>query len=246
MENHFKIIVCCYNVEKWVTTTIKSIKNQTYRNFECIVVDASSTDGTVDKIRQSIEGDSRFKLTINEDRKYPLQNQFDVFKNWDAGDEDIVVTVDGDDWLYNNQVLQYINDVYTENNITLTYGSYVSYPQGTKSQLRMYPENIIDGTDYRNYDFLSSHLRTFKYKVFKHLKKDDLLSSWDNNFYTKAGDYALMIPLLEISGDKIYFIDKPLYVYNVFNPLNENKVDVDMIHRVVDDVKKKQKYKSIF
>jgi len=246
MNNHFKIIVCCYNVEKWVSTTIKSIKSQTYGNFKCTVVDASSEDGTVEKIKEAIGDDSRFEVIINDVRKFPLQNQFDTFKNWEAGDEDIVVTVDGDDWLYNNNVLQCINDIYEREDVVLTYGSYVNYPHGKKSQLRLYPKNIIENNDYRKYDFLSSHLRTFKYKVFKALKKESLLSSWNNEFYKKAGDYALMIPLLEISGKKIYFVDKPLYVYNVYNPLNENKVDVEMIHRVVDDVKKKQKYNSLF
>ena len=47
MDNHFKIIVPLYNVEKWIKRCLRSIKLQTYKNFECIIIDDISTDNSV-------------------------------------------------------------------------------------------------------------------------------------------------------------------------------------------------------
>ena len=44
--NKFKIVVPMYNVEKWVKNTINTIKKQSYRNFECVVIDDISTDSS--------------------------------------------------------------------------------------------------------------------------------------------------------------------------------------------------------
>ena len=46
------IITVVYNGEKYLEQTIKSIINQTYKNFEYIIIDGGSTDGTVDIIKK--------------------------------------------------------------------------------------------------------------------------------------------------------------------------------------------------
>lgn len=50
MENSIKIsiITICYNSSKTIEQTILSVLGQTYQNYEYIVIDGGSTDGTVD------------------------------------------------------------------------------------------------------------------------------------------------------------------------------------------------------
>ena len=55
------IIVPTYNSEKYIKNLCNSIKNQTFQNFEVIIVDNSSSDNTVQKLRQINIGDKRFK-----------------------------------------------------------------------------------------------------------------------------------------------------------------------------------------
>ena len=43
------IITVVFNGEKYLEQTIKSIINQTYKNFEYIIIDGESTDGTLEK-----------------------------------------------------------------------------------------------------------------------------------------------------------------------------------------------------
>ena len=246
-DNHFKIIVCCYNVENWITANINSIKNQTHKNFHCIIVDAKSSDQTVAKAEELIKDDIRFEILQNEERKFALQNIYETAHYSDPNDEDIITTVDGDDWLIDKTALAKVNECYNQNpEIVLTYGNYVFYPEGTPSELKAYPEDVVNNHEYRKYKWLASHLRTYKFKLFKHLKREDLIASWDNKFYDMAYDMPLMYPMLEMSGGKWKFMPDVLYVYNVVNPLNENKVDIPAIYRVENEVRNKTKYKAIF
>lgn len=58
------IVMGSYNVEPYIEEAIDSVISQTYNNWELIIVDDASTDGTVDKILQY--KDKRIKLFINE------------------------------------------------------------------------------------------------------------------------------------------------------------------------------------
>jgi len=246
-DHHFKIIVCCYNVEKWISTNIKSIKKQTHENFHCIIVDAASSDETVSKAEELIKDDPRFEIICNDKRKFALQNIYESVHNSSPDNDDIITTVDGDDWLYNEKSLETVNQFYNDNpEILLTYGNYIFYPEGRISQLESYPQEIIDKSDYRKHKWLASHLRTYKFELFKNIKKEDFIASWDGEYYDMAYDMPLMFPMLEMSGGKWRFMPDILYVYNVQNPLNENKVDIPAIYRVENEVRNKKKYEAIF
>jgi glycosyltransferase involved in cell wall biosynthesis len=49
----------CYNHEKFVAQSIESVLNQTYQNWELIIVDNASTDRSKERIENKINGDSR-------------------------------------------------------------------------------------------------------------------------------------------------------------------------------------------
>jgi glycosyltransferase involved in cell wall biosynthesis len=55
------IIIPCFNRVNLLPKTIKSFKEQTYQNFEIILVDGGSTDGTQDYLEAICKDDSRFK-----------------------------------------------------------------------------------------------------------------------------------------------------------------------------------------
>ena len=62
MSELVSIITPTYNAEKFITETLKSVQNQTYQNWEMILVDDASTDKTVKIISDFAEKDSRIKL----------------------------------------------------------------------------------------------------------------------------------------------------------------------------------------
>ena len=51
-----------YNSEKYIIETINSVRSQTYKSWELVIVDDCSTDKTVKIIKNIIDNDSRIKL----------------------------------------------------------------------------------------------------------------------------------------------------------------------------------------
>ncbi|MDB8460328.1 glycosyltransferase family 2 protein [Turicibacter sanguinis] len=66
MESLVSIIMPSYNSEKFISDSIQSIINQTYKNFELIIVDDCSKDNTKKIIKKYIECDSRIKFIALE------------------------------------------------------------------------------------------------------------------------------------------------------------------------------------
>lgn len=58
------VIMPCYNMEKFIAHSIQSVRNQSFTNWELIIVDDASTDKTADKVRPYCEQDERVKLTV--------------------------------------------------------------------------------------------------------------------------------------------------------------------------------------
>ena len=62
MKKLVSIIMPAYNCADYIAESIKSVQNQSYRNWELIVADDNSTDGTVDTVRSMAADDNRIHL----------------------------------------------------------------------------------------------------------------------------------------------------------------------------------------
>lgn len=66
MNPFFSIIIPTYNRANMLTETLQSVKNQIFKDWECIIVDDGSTDNTKELINNWIEQDSRFKYVYQD------------------------------------------------------------------------------------------------------------------------------------------------------------------------------------
>ena len=244
--SHFKIIVPFYNVEKWIEKCIKSIKLQSYSDYECILVDDMSTDNSADIARQLIGDDNKFKLIINKQKKYALENIYNSINESKSNPEDIIITVDGDDFLSKKNVLNKLSKIYNEYGCLMTYGSYMEYPSMKKGPFcQQIPDNIIKSNSYRESTWLSSHLRTFKRSLWDSIDVSDLKDE-EGRFYRMTWDMAFMFPMLEMAGPHAIHIPEILYIYNRENPINDDKVDHGLQLETEFKIRNKEKYSQHF
>ena len=132
--------------------------------------------------------------------------------------DDIIVEVDGDDWVLHPFVLQYLNQVYQNDNIWMTYGQYIHYPSGELGgHYHLQLENHVDvSNSYRHNVFPYSHLKTYKAFLVDKITDDDLIDPVTGKYFNAASDFALCMPMVEMAGkSRIFRIDEPVYVYNV-------------------------------
>jgi glycosyltransferase involved in cell wall biosynthesis len=59
-DRHISIIIPVYNGSAYISDTLQSVKQQSYINWECIIIDDGSTDDTEKIIGVAIAGDNRF------------------------------------------------------------------------------------------------------------------------------------------------------------------------------------------
>lgn len=242
-----KIITPLYNAEQYVGKCIDSIKSQTYKDWECIIMDDNSSDGSNKIINDSIMNDSRFKLITNDSNVGALNNIFTGVKNYCNGD-DIVFILDGDDWFSDNGVVQYINDVYAVGDTWLTYGQFQPASETYSNYCRPL---YFDTSEYRSLMlgnlsmWSTSHLRTFKAFLFNNIKEYDLKDE-NGEFYRISYDIAIMFPMIEMCGNaRMKFIDRVCYIYNDLNPINDMKVNPSFQIVTTKKILSKPKYNKL-
>ena len=143
--NKFVIITALYNVEQWIENAIKSVKAQNYKDFRHIIIDDMSSDNGAQVIKESIENDDRFIFIENTEKKFALGNIYDALASTNIEDEEIIVILDGDDWLACADCLSVINETYNKTNCLLTFGSYKDYPTGFRGKFsKPVSQKIID------------------------------------------------------------------------------------------------------
>ena len=224
--NRFIIITPSYNNSEWVEYNLASILNQTYENWALVYVDDCSTDNTYEKVSEILKDNLKCTVIKNETNKGAAYNYIEYVKDFSPDKNDIIVHLDGDDWLYDENVLQKLNDFYNEKGCWMTYGDFICY-DGTENVTKSFPQGtphpdfIHNHKLYRKDTWRASHLRTYRYFLWKSIEKEDLVSRIDGEYFWHATDLAWAYPCMEMCPkEKIGVVDFLTYVYNA-TPKNQ-------------------------
>ena len=92
------VIIPVFNTEPYLANCLASIYGQTFENFEAIVVDDGSTDGSADIARTIAEKDSRFRIVSQENKGLSEARNAGI----EVAQGDWITFVDSDDMLAPN------------------------------------------------------------------------------------------------------------------------------------------------
>lgn len=103
------IITVCFNAKDTIEDTFKSIFNQTYKDYELIVIDGGSVDGTLDAIEKYKD---KFSYFISE----PDEGIYDAMnKGIKASTGDFLFFLNANDIFYDDFVLKKVSKILDEN-----------------------------------------------------------------------------------------------------------------------------------
>lgn len=137
---YFKVIIPNYNSEKYIKKCIESILNQTFTDFELVIVDDMSTDSSVEIIKSF--DDKRIHLIENKEKRY---NGGSRNVGIDYGESEYTLFIDDDDVFKSNDCFQTLYDKIKETNADCISLDYI-YDDGNEIYVRLdrnSPEKLV-------------------------------------------------------------------------------------------------------
>lgn len=215
----FTIIVPNYNNDHgdyegktFLQNCIESILNQTYKDFELVIVDDMSTDTSVKTISEYVKKDKRIHLIKNRRKRYNGGSRnAGIDYALDNIDFDYFCFLDSDDWWKDNDVLKTINErLYGHDMIII--GAEMLYANGVRyktfNEYKNYQEFFIsDGTDTI---WCTAWCRVIKKEKIAYFCEDTLME--DRVWSYKQAD--------NVDFNKVINIKRICYVWNRTNTTN--------------------------
>ena len=190
----FSIITVVKDDEKNILRTLNSIKNQSYKNYEYIIVDGKSTDKTL----QILKKNKIFNILISE-KDYGIYEAMN--KGLKISKGQIIVFVNSGDVITKN-ALKKVYEIFLKNkNISFLFGTVLRHYK-TGSILKY-------GYDFNrmiyNFDFATSHSTGFflKKKIYKKI-------GYYNTKFKCSADYDIYFRLFKMKLKGAYTSKKDL------------------------------------
>jgi len=216
-QEFFFIVSCERNAGEAAVKCLESVYSQRYehRLVRHLFIDDASTDDTDQIIRSWLQchPDHNVDYRRLEQRQGGTANT--VFGIKLAPDDAIVVELNGDDWLADKKVLRFLNKVYSDNYVWMTYNTLRFYKGAPAVWVHEVPRQVVETNSFREYDgWISSALHSFRKKLFNHLDDDTFIDPETGEFWESADDVALYLGMLELAGYHSKHLNRVTYIYN--------------------------------
>jgi glycosyltransferase involved in cell wall biosynthesis len=147
------IVIPVYNGGEYFETCLQSVLDQTYDNWECIVNNNQSTDGSLEIADRFASGDSRFKVFTTDSFLKMVDNWNDGCKRISPESEYLKV-VGADDWLFPESIEKMVEVMHPHPEVGLC-SSY----RLENLKVDMDGLNIWDGNVYPGKEILEKQIR---------------------------------------------------------------------------------------
>ena len=128
------IIVPVYNVEQVLEKCLLSIKNQTYQNYEVIMIDDGSNDKSGKICDKYMEKDNRYRVIHKKNEGVSKARNYGL----DMAKGKYVMFIDSDDSILPDMFEKYINEIKISN-VDVVIGGVIQYENGEFSAVKLPP-----------------------------------------------------------------------------------------------------------
>lgn len=206
------IIIPIYNVDKYLRTCLDSVLEQTYQDFEVLLIDDGSTDNSSNICDAYSQQDNRFKSFHFPNRGVSKARNIGIEK----AEGEWITFIDADDSI-KKDYLYILHQGVSENNVDHAIGYYSNIKRGvdcTKylepKQFCLSPKEVI----YMNF----KHKYFWPGYVFSKLFKTSILKQ--NNIYFDEKQYLIedglfCVNYLTYCTKPVFLTTEPLYNYTV-------------------------------
>lgn len=143
------IAVPSYNYVRFIDACLGSIRMQHHQDYEVLIADGGSNDGSLDIIKRYCEEDSRFRLVSTEDK-----GQADSIRRaFEHATGDILCFLNSDDCYLSNDALSNVVEAFTANEgaSLVSLGGYYLDAEGNRLKLIHYRYHPLDGIHWMRY-----------------------------------------------------------------------------------------------
>ena len=211
-NNLVSIITPSYNSLKYINKSIESVLNQTYCEWEMIIVDDKSTDDTNKLINKYIKYDNRIRLIKLKSNSGPANARNTGIKEAKGR---YIAFLDSDDiWL--PQKLEKQIKFMEDNNLSVTYSSYETIDEQDKKINFRKVKELITYSDMSKSNHIGNLTGIYNCEKIGKFYMDDVGHE----------DYTLWLKIMQRVG-KTKGLKEPLAKYRILsNSISSNKLKV--------------------
>jgi glycosyltransferase involved in cell wall biosynthesis len=215
------VITACFNSVRTISDTVNSVLSQTYPNIEYIIVDGSSTDGTIELINSYGTGIS--KIISEQD----LGIYDAINKGIRNSTGDIVGILNSDDFFYDNFVVEKIAGAFTVSDIDAVFGDvrFVA-PNNITRIVRHYSSKYFKTRKFR-FGFMPAHPSFYvKRELFEKL-------GYYRVDYKIAADFELAVRFLYINKIRYKYLEMPFIIMRTGGVSNKSILSIITLNKEI-------------
>lgn len=219
---YVSIIVPCYNSEKTLSETIESLINQTYGNFEIILIDDSSTDNTWNLMKELAKKDFRITYSKNKNKK-GVSGALNTGINMAKGK--LIARQDSDDIAHIDRIREQVQVFKNDDKI-----GYCSTNINTITESGKIIQYNLFKIPTAPIEFESAFLNPIPNATIIYRK--ELIDKYNLKFPDlKTGeDYTFLLTYIYTTKTKGYFVNKSLYDYRILeNSLYHSNAELSTV-----------------
>ena len=241
------VIIPNYNHAKFLDERIQSVLNQTYHNFEVIILDDCSTDNGASKaVIEKYRNHSKVSHII-----YNKENSGSTFKQWHKGFDlakgDLVWIAESDDSC-ERQFLEILVNGYVANNAVLAFCRSIKYDaMGNKTHLA-WQDDLIGNKSMSGADFVSMYMVAGNVvaNASSAIFNRKVAVSVDRKYMKMRGEGDLLFFFFLMERGNVFFCDKELNLFRIHTSNTTSLLTYKGVspleHKIVFDYLVKQKH----